>query len=132
MVADTLAPKAVGVCPQTAVIGVGARFACAGTGAQAFAIEGIATVLALEHALQQIQGPSARWAGMALVLLQLVLDGREHRGLHEHGDRDRDPVLRGDIPDGDGPARLHGPVALARSRGRSGSRRVLPNAAAPC
>src|SRR5215813_191911 len=53
IVAETLAPKAVGVCPQTAVIGVGARFAFAGTGAQAFAIEGIATVLALEQALQQ-------------------------------------------------------------------------------
>src|SRR5215471_13451395 len=81
IVADTLAPKAVGVCPQTAVIGVGARFTFAGTGAQAFAIEGIATVLALEQALQQIQGASARLPRMALVLLQLVLHRRKHRRL---------------------------------------------------
>src|SRR5262249_49772013 len=54
---------------------------------------------------------------MALVLLPLLLDGREHRGLHECRDRDRDPVLRGDIPDGDGTARLHGPVALGPQPG---------------
>src|SRR5215510_3905579 len=117
IVADTLAPKAVGVCPQTAVIGVGARLAFAGTRAQAFAIEGIATVLALEQALQQIQGPPARLAGMALVLPQLVLDGREYFGLHQRWDRDRDPVLWGDIMDGDGAARLHGPVALGPQLG---------------
>src|SRR5262249_732816 len=117
IVADTLAPKAVGVCPQTAVIGVGARLTFAGTGAQAFAIEGITTVLALEQALQQIQGPPARLAGMALVLPQLLLDGRAYFGLHQRGDRGRDPVLWGGIMDGDGGARLHGPVALGPQLG---------------
>ena len=57
---------------------------------------------------------------MALVLLQLLLNGREHLGLHERGDRDRDPVLRWDITDGDGPARLHGTVALGAQPGAQG------------
>src|SRR5215467_8776487 len=109
---EPLTAKAVRIRAQTAVIGVRTRLAFAGTGAQAFAIEGIATVLALEQALQQIQGAPARLAGMALVLSQLVLDGRAYFGLHQRWDRDRDPVLWGDIMNGDGTARLHGPVAL--------------------
>ena len=45
------------------------RFAFAGTRAQAFTIEGIATVLALQQPLQQIQGAPARLARMAFVFL---------------------------------------------------------------
>src|SRR5215831_7855282 len=118
ILAETLAPKAVGICAQTAVIGIGTRLAFAGTRTQAFPVEGIATVLALEQALQQIQSAPARvLPGMALVLLQLLLHGREHRGLHERGDGNRNPVLWGDIPDGDGPAWLHGPIALGPQPG---------------
>ena len=96
--AEALAPKAIGIRAQTAVISVRTRLALAGTRAEAFAIESRATVLALEQALQQRQGASARLLpGMALVLPPRLLDGGEHRGLHECGDRDRDPVLRGDI-----------------------------------
>src|SRR5262249_51660404 len=117
IVADTLAPKAVGVCPQTAVIGVGARLAFAGTRAQAFAIEGIATVLALEQALQQIQGPPARLAGMALVLLELSLYCGEHLRFYKGWHGDRDPVFRGDIARRHGTARLHRSMALGPQPG---------------
>src|SRR5215831_12568214 len=109
---EPLATKTVGVRAQAAVIGVRARFAFAGTRTEAFAIEGIATVLALQQALQQIQGAPVRLPGMALVLLQLLLNRGEHRGLHERWDRDRNPILWGDITRGHGTTRLHGPVAL--------------------
>lgn len=56
---EALAPKAVGIGAQTAVIGIGPRLPFAGTRAEAFAVEGLATVLALEQALQQIQGATA-------------------------------------------------------------------------
>src|SRR5262249_58559120 len=105
---EPLAPKTVGVRAQAAVIGVRARFAFARTRTEAFAIEGIATVLALQQALQQIQGAPVRLPGMALVLLQLLLNRGEHRGLHERWDRDRNPSLWWDIIRGHGTTRLHG------------------------
>src|SRR5262245_38179455 len=108
---EPLATKTVGVRAQAAVIGVRARFAFAGTRTEAFAIEGIATVLALQQALQQIQGAPVRLPGMALVLLQLLLNRGEHRGLHERWDRDRNPILWGDIRGGVGTAWWHGPVS---------------------
>ena len=77
MLADTLAATSVGIRPQTAGIGRGTRVAFAGARTEAFAIEGITTLLALEHALSQIQRASARLPRMALVLLSLLLDGRE-------------------------------------------------------
>src|SRR5215831_3871248 len=117
---NPLTAKAIRVCAQAAIIGVGAWLAFPSTRAEALPVEGIATVLALEQALQEIPGAPARLPGMALVLPQLVLDGREHRGLHERRDRDRDPVLRGNITDGDGPARLHGPMALGSQPGPQG------------
>src|SRR5215471_11587897 len=117
---NPLTAKAIRVCAQAAIIGVGAWLAFPSTRAEALPVEGIATVLALEQALQEIAGAPARLPGMALVLPQLVLDGREHRGLHERRDRDRDPVLRGNITDGDGPARLHGPMALGSQPGPQG------------
>ena len=52
---DTLAAKAVGIGSEAAVIGVRPGSALAGTGAEALPIEGIATVLTLHQALQQIQ-----------------------------------------------------------------------------
>src|SRR5262245_14170223 len=113
MLAEALAAKAVGIRPQTAVIDVGMRVAFAGTRTEAFAIEGIPTLLASEQALQQIQGASARLLlGMALLLLQLLLDGRKYLGLYQRWDGDRDPVLRRDITDRACTAWLHRPVAL--------------------
>src|SRR5262249_7818033 len=103
------APKTVGVRAQAAVIGIRARFAFAGTRTEAFAIEGIATVLALQQALQQIQGTPVRLPSMALVLLQLLLNRAAHRELHERWDRDRNPSLWWDIIRGHGTTRLHGP-----------------------
>ena len=48
---DPFAAKAIRICPQAAVIGVRPGLALAGTGAEAFPIEGIATVLALDARL---------------------------------------------------------------------------------
>ena len=121
IVTEPLAAKAVRVRTQAAVRGVRARFAFAGPRAQAFPIKGIATVLTLQQALQQIQGASARLPGMALVLLQLLLDCRKHLGLYECRDRDRDPVLRRDIIDRHGAAWLHGPAALGPQPGAQGA-----------
>src|SRR5262249_34063888 len=118
MLTEPLTAKAVRIRAQTAVIGVRTRLAFAGTRAQAFPVEGIATVLALEQALQQIQGTPARLLpGMAFVLLQLLLHGREYRGLHERGDRDRDPVLRCDITGGDGTPWRYRTMALGAQPG---------------
>src|SRR5262245_42580284 len=117
---EALAPKAIRIRAQAAVIGVGAGVAFAGARAQACAIEGIATVLALQQALQQRQGAPARLPGMPLVFWQLCLDRREHFGLHERWDRNRAPVLWRDIADGDGTTRLHGPVALGPPPGPQG------------
>src|SRR5262249_47986404 len=114
---EPLAAKAIRIRAQAAVIGIRAGLACTGTRAEAFAIEGIATVLALAQPLQQRQGTPARLACMPLVVLQLCLDGCEHFGLHECWDRNRDPVLWWDIADGDGTTRLHGPVALGAQPG---------------
>src|SRR6266478_2551895 len=114
---EPLAAKAVGVCAQAAVISVCARLAFVGARTEAFAIEGIPTVVALEQPLQQIQSTPARLAGMALVLPQLLLDRRADRGLHERRHRDRDPVLRRDSTHGDSTARLHGPVTLGAQPG---------------
>src|SRR5262249_27996381 len=90
---EPLAAKAIRIRAQAAVIGIRAGLACTGTRAEAFAIEGIATVLALAQPLQQRQGTPARLACMPLVVLQLCLDGCEHFGLHECWDRNPDPVL---------------------------------------
>ena len=43
---------------------------------------GIATVLALHQALQEIQRAAAGLPRMALILPQLLLDGSEHLGLY--------------------------------------------------
>ena len=56
---ETLPAKALGVRPETAVVGVGTRAVLARTRAQRFAVEGIAAVLTLQQALQQIPGPTA-------------------------------------------------------------------------
>ena len=69
-------------------------------------------MLALEQALQQIQGAPARLPGMPLILPQLLAHRCEHLRLHERWDRDRDPVLWWDITDGHRPAWLHGATAL--------------------
>ena len=117
MLTEPLATKTVGVRAQAAVRGVRARLAWAGTRAEAFALEGIATVLALPQAWPQRQGPPVRWPGMALVLLPWLLDRGAHLGLHACWDRDRHPRLRGAITRGHGTTRWHGPVALGAPPG---------------
>ena len=60
---DALAAKAVRVCAQAAVIGIRARRAFPRTGTEALPVEGRATVMALEPALQQRPGAAPRLAG---------------------------------------------------------------------
>ena len=50
---ETVAAKAIGIRADTAIIRIGTWPAFAGTRTQGFAIEGIATVLTLQQALQQ-------------------------------------------------------------------------------
>jgi hypothetical protein len=85
---ETMAPKAIRIRADTAIIRIGARAAFAGTRTQGFAIEGIATVLTLQQALQQIAGAPLGLTRMATVFLQLLLHGGEHLGLDDgrHGD----------------------------------------------
>jgi hypothetical protein len=97
MRAAALAPTAVGLRAQTAVRGVGAGGAWAGTRPEALPVAGRATGLALAQAVQQIPGPPARWAGMGLVLLELGLSCGAHLRGYQGGPRDRAPVLRGDL-----------------------------------
>ena len=59
MLTDAFPPEAVRIGAQAAVGGIGAGFALAGAGALAFPVDGLATLAALEHTLQQIQGPTA-------------------------------------------------------------------------
>jgi hypothetical protein len=113
MLPAPLPATAVRIRAQTAGRGLGPRRAVAGPRAAAFPVAGRATGRAWEPALPQIPGAPVRWwPGRALVLLPLLRPGRQPCGRHARGDRERAPGLRGDSPDGDGPARLHGPGAL--------------------
>src|SRR4029453_7146820 len=117
MLTDPFAATAIRVCAQTAGRGVGARLACAGPRAEAFPIAGPPPVLAWAQALQQRQGPPARWAGRALLLLPLFLDRCAYLGRDERRDRAGAPVLRRDIARGHGTARWHGTGALGAPPG---------------
>ena len=77
---EAVAPKAIGIRTDTAVIGIGPGPTFAGPGTQGLAVEGIAAVLTVEQALQQIPCPPTRLAGMPAVFLQLLLHRSEHRG----------------------------------------------------
>jgi hypothetical protein len=55
---EALTTKPIGVSPKAPVIRIGSRPAFACTRTQGFAIKGIAAVLALEYALEQIAGPT--------------------------------------------------------------------------
>ena len=57
--ADALPPKAVGVCAQTAIIGIHPRVPLGGLVTDGFPVEGIATVVALHQALQQVPRATA-------------------------------------------------------------------------
>src|SRR4030095_3819110 len=72
---ETVAPKAIGIRANTAIIRIGAWLAFASTRTQGFAVEGIATVLTLQQALQQIAGPPLGLTCMATIFLQLLLHG---------------------------------------------------------
>src|SRR5262249_52906775 len=76
-----LSPKTVRIGAQAAVVGVGPWLAFARTGAETFPIVGIATVLTLHQALEEIEGTALGLPCMAAILLQLCLDERKHLGV---------------------------------------------------
>ena len=57
--ADALPPKAVGICAQTAIIGIRPRVPFGGLVTDGFPVKGIATVVTLHQALQQIPRATA-------------------------------------------------------------------------
>jgi hypothetical protein len=115
---DAFPPEAVRIGAQATVIGVRARLALAGTGAEALPIVRIATVLALPQALEPRERPATRLPGMASMLLHLLLDRRHHLGLHNRGHRDGVPFLLGDVNGRHGPPWLTRPSSL-RPQARS-------------
>ena len=57
----------------------------------------IATLLALDQTLEEIPRTTLRLPSMALILPQLLLAPRKHRGFHNRRDRDGPPRFPGDI-----------------------------------
>src|SRR5262245_18476556 len=106
MGAETLPAKAIGIRPYTAVVGIGPRSVLAGTRAQRFAIEGIAAVLTLQQALEQIPCPTSRLPGVPAILVELRLDRDKDIRLDQRGDRDVNPVRTWQIIRGGRLARL--------------------------
>jgi hypothetical protein len=78
---EAVTAKAIGIRTDTPVIGIGPGPAFPGAGTQGFAVEGIAAVLTLEQALQEMAGPTLRLAGMPTVFLQLLLHRGKYLGL---------------------------------------------------
>ena len=128
---DPFSSKAVRIRPKAAIGRVRPRLPFAGAGAEAFAIVRIATVLTLDEALEQIARAALGLPRMAAILLQLCLDRGKHLGVHQRRDRDGEPVFWGHSHGRDGTPGWRARPRWARSRGRSGSCRVLPNAAVP-
>src|SRR5262245_23191668 len=121
---ETVAPEAIGVRANTAIISIGAWPAFAGTRTQGFAIEGIATVLTLQQALQQIASPPLGLTCMATVFLQLLLHCGEHLGFDDGGHGDVNPVWGWHI------IVRHGPSWLQRTaplRPQFRAQRALPS-----
>src|SRR5262249_29945967 len=89
---EAVAPEAIGISADTAVVGVGPGPPFPGARTQRFAVEGIAAVLTLEYALQQIPCPTTRLAGMRAVFLQLLLHRSEYLGLNDGRHWDVQPI----------------------------------------
>ena len=111
IVPDPLAPKAIGIGAETAIIGIRPGVAFGGFTTDRLPVQGIATVVALHSPLQQVPRTTARLARVALVLLELGLDRSQQVRLHQRRDRHRKPLFGGHIPDGDGTPGLERPVA---------------------
>src|SRR6266850_2624727 len=137
---DALATKAIRIRPPAAVIRVRAGGALPGPRAEALAIIGIATLLALHQTWQEIERTAARLPGVPLILPQWFLDRGKHVGLDEGRDGDGEPLLLGHIDGRDGPpgrqrtppmgaqARAQGFLARFAIRGVASIRRVLEHA----
>ena len=94
---EPLPAKAIRLRPKAAVVGVRPRLPFARTRAQAFPIVGIATVLTLDQALEQIEGTPLGLPRMTAILLQLCLDRCKHLGGDKPGNWESKPVFGGDI-----------------------------------
>jgi hypothetical protein len=109
---EAVAAKAIGIRANTPVIGIGAGAPFPSAGTQGFAVEGLAAVLTLEQALEQIAGPTPGLAGMPAIFLQLLLHGGEHLRFDDGRHRNRDPVCGRHIIVRYGPPGLQGAVPL--------------------
>ena len=128
---DALTAKTIRLRPEAAVIGVGAGRAFAGPGAEPFPVVGLPTLLARDGALEQRQRATMRLPGMTVMLPPWLLDGGKHLEFHEGGDRDREPLVLGDIDGRDRPAGLEGAPALGPQARTQGLPAPLPHAAVP-
>jgi len=89
---EALAAKAIGIRADTPGIRISPGPTFPGTGTQRLAVEGIAAVLTLEQALEQIACATLRLSGMTAVFLPLLLHRGEHLGLDNSGHGDVQPV----------------------------------------
>jgi len=92
IMAYPLAPEAIGITADTAIVGIGTGMTFAGTGTDRFAIIGIAATGAHQQPLQQILGAALTLAGATTVLRQLLLDGVKEGVIDQRGHRNGQPV----------------------------------------
>jgi hypothetical protein len=118
---DPLPAKAIRLRPEAAVVGVCPRLPFAGTGAEAFPIVGIAPVLTLHQALEQIEGATLGLPRMAAILLQLRLDCGKYLGSTSAGTGMENQSAGGISTVETARRGWSGRPRWARSRGRSGS-----------
>src|SRR5262249_24749192 len=111
VLADPLAPEAVGVRAGAAVVGVRTLLPLRGPLAPVLAVVGVAAILADQQSLEQVAGPPPPLPLPAPVLLQLLGDGGEQRFADQGRDRDRGGALRR-VVDGVRAPRLLRPPAL--------------------
>jgi hypothetical protein len=97
MLPDALATNALCIRPQAAVIRVRPGVALPGPRAEACAIIGLATRLALHQTWQEIERTAARLPGVPLMRPSWLLDRGKHVGLDEGRDGAGEPLLLGHI-----------------------------------
>jgi hypothetical protein len=116
---DARAAQTRRIRPQAPVIGIIARPALGGRVADALAVIRLPPPWAADQALPQVCGAAAVWPRVALVVPQLLLDRRTHRGRDHRRHRERQPLLARPLHRRGGAPRLQGTAALgpqARAR----------------
>jgi hypothetical protein len=94
---EPLPAKAIRIRPKAAGVGVRPRLPFARARAQAFPIVGLAPVLTLDQALEQIEGTPLGLPRMTALLLPWCLDRGKHLGVYKRGNWESKPVFWGDI-----------------------------------